>query len=78
VERKQAEVRRFYSAEATDPWRQALLEQYGVAFVWFGPHERALSRENAALVYDPSSAPYLRAVYDRDGYAIYEVQRGNR
>jgi hypothetical protein len=78
VERKRAEVRQFYSAEATDAWRRALLDQYGVAFVWFGPHERAPGRENPALGYDPGSAPYLRAVYDRDGYAIYEVQRENR
>jgi hypothetical protein len=77
ITRKRDEVRQFYSAEATDAWRQALLEQYGVAFVWFGPHERALGRESATQGFDPGSAPYLRAVYNRFKYAIYEVHHEN-
>jgi hypothetical protein len=74
-ERKTIEVQQFYSAEAAEAWRRELLDRYGVAFVWYGPHERALDREGAEQGCDPGSAPYLRAVYDRDGYAIYEVQR---
>lgn len=77
AERKRAEVEQFYRAEMSDAWRQALLARYGVAYVWFGPHERALGRESTAPGFDPSRAPYLRAIYDWDGYAIYEVLREN-
>jgi len=77
AERKRAEVQQFFCAETTDSWRQALLERYGVAFVWFGPPERALDRPGAAQSYDPSSAPYLRAVYSQDEYTIYEVLHEN-
>jgi hypothetical protein len=77
AERKRAEVQQFFCAETTDAWRQALLERYGVAFVWFGPHERALDSPGAAQTYDPASAPYLRAVYSQDEYTIYEVLHEN-
>jgi hypothetical protein len=78
VDRKSGEVRHFFSFKATDEWRRALLDRYSVAFVWFGPYERALSQESAETPYDPRQASYLRALYDRDGYAIYEVQREHR
>jgi uncharacterized membrane protein len=75
AERKRAEVDQFYGAAATDEWRRALLKRYGVAYLWYGPHERAQGREASAPGFDPSGAPYLRAIYDRDGYAVYEVLR---
>ena len=77
VARKRAEVKEFYQAGMSDAWRRALLARYGVAYVWFGPHERALGRKGAVPGFDPGSASYLCAVYDRDSYAIYEVLREN-
>jgi len=77
VARKRAEVQQFYSADTSDDWRQALLERYGVAYGWFGPHELALGREGPTPGFDPSRAPYLRAAYDQGGYTIYEVLRKN-
>jgi hypothetical protein len=64
---KRAEVRRFYRAGTPDAWRQDLLTRYGVAYVWAGPHERTLGDPDLA------GTPFLRLVYDREGYAIYEV-----
>jgi hypothetical protein len=77
AERKHAEVRQFFCAETTDAWRKALLEQYGIVYVWFGPHERDLCRQSAAQDYNPDSVPYLHPVYNQDGYTIYEVLHEN-
>jgi len=75
--RKRAEVRQFYDPSTTDAWRQALLDRYNVAYVWYGPHERALSSGDTDLADALARAPYLRVAYDREGYLVYEVLREN-
>jgi len=81
VERKRAEVLRFFDAAQTDAWRQELLKRYQVAYVLIGPNERALGSFN------PDRASYLHVVYAAsstsgghgasadDSYTIYQVRR---
>lgn len=71
--RKRAEVRTFYSASTADAWRQEILQRYDVAYLWYGPYERALGSKEGESIYDPSRARYLRPVFNQDGYRIYEV-----
>jgi hypothetical protein len=60
---KQASARRFFQTDTDDEWRQALLQEFGIDYVIFGPAERALGE------WDPLSAPYLDQVH-RDGTHI--------
>jgi hypothetical protein len=66
---KQEAVRQFFAAATGDAWRQKLLAEYGVVYLFYGPGERALG------AWDPSGAPYLAPVYDRQGYTIYRVKK---
>ncbi|MEW5988513.1 MAG: hypothetical protein AB1791_17935, partial [Chloroflexota bacterium] len=67
-ERKRAEVAAFFAAETAGPVRQQLLEQYGVAYVFHGPAERALGD------FDPATAPYLAPVFQEGDVVIYQVR----
>jgi len=69
ADEKKALVARFFDATTDDVWRQRLLAQYGVDYVFWGSTERALGD------LDPHTAPYLRQVYEAEGYAIFEVER---
>ena len=62
---KVAEVARFYADETGDDWRQELLEQYDVAYVWHGPREQLLG------TFAPETAVYLQPVYQNDTITIY-------
>jgi uncharacterized membrane protein len=57
----------FYRSTCTDAERKGLLSQFGVAYVFWGPIERALGNEDLA------SLPYLEPVYQKDGYIIFKV-----
>ncbi len=61
------EVARFYAGETEDDWRQALLKQYNVNYVWYGPREQALG------TFAPETAVYLQPVYQNDTITIYTV-----
>jgi len=65
---KQEAVERFFAAATDDTWRQELLIQYGIAYLFYGPVERVLG------AWDPASTPYLTPVYDQPGYSIYRVK----
>ncbi len=65
---KQALVARFFDLGTDNAWRRDLLIQYGVDYVFWGPEERRLGD------FDPRDAPYLRTVYEADGYTILEVE----
>jgi hypothetical protein len=65
---KQALVDRFYSADASDAERSALLAQSGATIVAVGPRERA------AGVPDLSGLNGLTVVYDRDRVEFFRVQ----
>lgn len=64
---KKALVARFFDATTDDAWRRALLEEYGIDYVFWGPVEREVGD------FDPRSAGFLREAYDGAGYVILEV-----
>jgi hypothetical protein len=64
---KKALVAQFFAAATGDVWRQSLLLDYGVDWVFWGPFERKLGD------YDPAQADYLTLVYDAGGYRVFEV-----
>ena len=66
---KQEAVDRFFGAATDDAWRQELLAEYGIVYLFYGPDERALGDWN------PTGAPYLAPVYDQQGYTIYQVKK---
>jgi hypothetical protein len=66
---KRALVARFFQAGGNDAWRQDLLAEYGVDWIFWGPSERALG------AFDPSAAPYLELGFQRGEYAILHVTR---
>ena len=59
-------VARFFSA-GDDAERLALLEEYGVDYVWWGPIERELGD------YQLESVKYLRLVFESGVYTVFEV-----
>ncbi|MBN1811581.1 MAG: hypothetical protein JXA14_07080 [Anaerolineae bacterium] len=66
---KKALMARFFGAATDDVWRQDLLDEYGIDYVFWGPAERRVGS------FDPHAAPYLRAIYDADGYTVFEVEQ---
>jgi hypothetical protein len=65
---KKALVARFFDATTGDDWRQQLLAQYGVDYVFWGPAERALGG------FDVGHVSYLKQLYSAGGYAVFEVR----
>ncbi len=68
LEEKRPRVARFYAADTPDAERQALLAEGRIAYVLFGPHERALG------IFDPASVDYLEWAYAAGDYAVYAVR----
>lgn len=64
---KAPRVAAFYRSSTGDAERRQLLADGRIAFVIFGPHERALGG------FDPARADYLRARFAIGDYAVYEV-----
>ena len=62
-------VAAFYQPGTPDSRRLALLDEFGVDFVFRGPVERALGDWN------PAEAEYLSLVFQQGGYEIYRVNR---
>jgi hypothetical protein len=63
---KEELVARFFDAATADSWRQELLADYGVRYVWWGPREQELG------AFRPEEAAYLQLA--RDGQIqLYEV-----
>jgi hypothetical protein len=60
-------VERFFSADASDVERQAILERSGATLVAFGPRERALGAADLRL-------PSLEQVYDAEGVRLFRVR----
>ena len=64
---KRATVQRFFSTEANDAWRVALLKQYRVAYIFVGRDERTLGD------FDPARAEYLKPAFTDGEVTIYRV-----
>lgn len=65
---KQEDLGRFFDPATDDAWRQMLLRDFGLDYIFHGPHERELGD------WDPSNAQYLTPLYREGAYAIYEVR----
>jgi uncharacterized membrane protein len=60
-------VSRFFQEETPNDWRQALLTEYNITTIWFGPREQALGG------FDPATAVYLTPVYQNDTITLYAI-----
>jgi uncharacterized membrane protein len=58
-------VYRFYDETWPDQSRQAVIEQYGVDYLFYGPAERLLG------AYDPAASAFLSLVYENEQVQIY-------
>jgi hypothetical protein len=64
---KETTVNQFFSSSTSNAWRQELLNQFNVRYVWFGPREQVLGD------FDPSTAAYLAPVYQNETIIIFAV-----
>ncbi len=64
---KTAAAEQFFSARTSDEWRQTILHEYNVSYVWHGPREQKLGSFN------PKQAAFLYPVYQNDTISIYAV-----
>jgi hypothetical protein len=67
VERKKELTTSFFQADTSDAFRQALLAEYGIRYVFFGPRERRLGD------FDPSNCQYLVPAHQNPEVTIYRV-----
>jgi hypothetical protein len=67
LEQLRPEVEAFFDPAHPDPARRDFLVAHQVAFVFYGPHERALGG------WDPGQAEYLQQVYAASDYAVYAL-----
>ena len=67
ADEKKALAAQFFDGATDETWRQRLLTDYGVDYVFWGPAERALGS------FDPNGADYLLPVYETDDYTLFEV-----
>lgn len=56
---------RFYDEMSTDLWRQELMEEFDIVYVWHGQKERETGG------YDPAQAAYLKPVFENADVVIY-------
>ncbi len=64
---KAALVSRFFDAATPDAWRRALLRQYGIDYLYYGPNEQQQGN------FQPGDAPYLTPVYQNGPIQLYQV-----
>jgi hypothetical protein len=65
---KTDQVRGFFNGATSDADREALLRDFGVDYVIYGPQEAALGN------YDPASASFLDEVFADDSVRVYAVR----
>ena len=68
-EEKQRLVGQFFDTATSDSWRQALLAEYEIEYLFYGPNERALGN------FSPVAAPYVQLVYDNGPVQLYQVRK---
>jgi hypothetical protein len=62
-------MRRFFDVATADAWRQDLLGEYGIDYVFWGLAERRVGD------FDPKAAAYLCRIYEANGYAVFKVEQ---
>jgi hypothetical protein len=67
---KELEVEAFFSARTPDERRRDILRRYGLAYVFYGPREKALGD------FDPAAAPYLERAFSADDVTIFRLTEG--
>ncbi len=67
ADEKRALVAEFVSGDTSDAWRENLLAEYGVDWLFWGPLERELGD------FDPAAALYLERVYRQGEYELFRV-----
>lgn len=60
-------VEAFFGTTQPDSWREDLLRQYGIDYVYHGPREKALGK------FAPDRTTYLDLAYDNGAVQIYSV-----
>jgi hypothetical protein len=70
-ERKQEQVKAFFSETTDDRWRLTLLKRFDIGYVYYGPVEQALGD------FGPGHVPYLQEVYNGGTVRIYRVTEGD-
>jgi len=61
------QIAAFYQSQASDDQRRAFIDRFAIAYILWGPAERALGD------WLPSSASYLTLVQEQGDYALYKV-----
>ncbi len=64
---KQRLVAQFFTESTSDTWRQNLLTEYNIDYLYYGPHERALGN------FTPDEATYLKQMYNNGTIQIYQI-----
>ena len=64
---KEENVLQFYAAGTDDEWRRSFLRANEIDYVLVGPDEAALG------AFQPAGRPYLQALFEQGGWALYEV-----
>lgn len=64
---KQALVARFFDRNTDDAWREQLLREYGIRYIYYGENERALG------AYDPEESAMLDRVVSWPRVIVYRV-----
>jgi len=66
-EEKQEQLKSFFDKSTADTWRLALLNEFGIEYVYFGPVEQAIGD------FSPDHAPYLQEVYSHGSVRIFRA-----
>ncbi len=64
---KRTFVSQFFTESTSDSWRQTLLAEYNVQYLYYGPYERDLGG------FSPGTASYLKQIYNNGPIQIYKV-----
>jgi hypothetical protein len=70
AEEKENIVRQFFQTQTNDAYRKEILNQYDIAYLFYGPAEKALGD------FQPATSPYLEEVFTNGRHTIYEVNLG--
>ncbi len=68
-EEKKRAVEAFFGDGMSDKERETFLREYNIAYVFYGPQERALG------TFAPETKPFLEKVYGSSGVEIYRVSQ---
>jgi hypothetical protein len=65
---KSTMVENFFSAKTDDVKREAILQAYGVDYIFYGPVEKSMGS------FDPETEPYLKRVFTSPLVQLYKVE----